>query len=107
MKSLVFVLLLPLFVSAQFTEQEIKLFKAEAQHVTIIRDTWGIAHVYGRSDADAVFGLMYAQCEENFRKVEENTLELLGRMSEINGKNSLYEDLQIKLIYDTAAAIGD
>ena len=69
MRVLFIALLLPIFGYSQFTEQEIKNYKAEAQRVTIIRDTWGIAHVYGRTDADAVFGLMYAQCEENFQKV--------------------------------------
>src|SRR3954462_12651528 len=105
MRILFIALLLPLFGHSQFTEQEIKLYKAEAQRVTIIRDTWGVAHVHGRTDADAVFGLMYAQCEENFQKVEENTIELLGRMAEMKGKSFLYQDLQIKLIYDTAAAM--
>ena len=108
MRNLVLVLLfLPLSGYSQFTEQEIKLFKTEAQKVTIIRDHWGVPHVYGKTDADAVFGLMYAQCEENFQKVEENTLELLGRMAEMKGSSSLYQDLEIKLIYDTAAAIED
>jgi acyl-homoserine lactone acylase PvdQ len=107
MRNLVLALFLPLFGYSQFTDPEIKLFKTEAQRVTIIRDTWGVPHVYGKSDADAVFGLMYAQCEENFQKVEENTVELLGRMSEMKGGNFLYQDLQIKLIYDTAAAIED
>ena len=107
MRNLVLALLLPLFGYSQFTEQEIKLFKTEAQRVTIIRDSWGVPHVYGKTDADAVFGLMYAQCEENFQKVEENTIELLGRMAEMKGKSFLYQDLQIKLIYDTAAAMED
>jgi acyl-homoserine-lactone acylase len=107
MRKIIVLLLFPLFGHAQFTDEEIKLYKAEAQRVTIIRDTWGVPHVYGKSDADAVFGLVYAQCEENFQKVEENTVELLGRMSEMKGKNFLYQDLQIKLIYDTAAAIED
>src|SRR6266567_1401315 len=107
MRFLIVASFLPLFGWAQFTSEEIKLFKKEAQRVTIIRDEWGVPHIYGATDADAVFGLMYAQCEENFRNVEENTVELLGRMSEIRGKNFLYEDLQIKLIYDTVAAIEE
>ena len=49
----------------------------------IIRDEWGIPHIYGKTDADAVFGLMYAQCEENFSQIEDNYLEMLGRTSEV------------------------
>jgi len=92
--------------SQTFTSQEITRFKGEAQHVTIIRDNWGIPHIYGKTDADAVFGLLYAQCEENFQKVEENNLEMMGRLSEI-GKAGLYDDLQMRLIYDSSAAIKD
>jgi acyl-homoserine-lactone acylase len=82
---------------------------------TIIRDEWGIPHIYGKSDADAVFGLMYAQCEENFSQIEKNYLEMLGRLQELKendiAKNSderkIYGDLMMKLIQDSAAAIND
>src|SRR5437762_4191714 len=105
MKQLLFWLLVPSFVFSQtFTQQEIVRYKAEAQRVTIIRDNWGTPHIYGKTDADAVFGLLYAQCEENFKQVEENNLEMLGRLSEVYGEGQLYNDLQMRLIYDTAAA---
>ena len=107
MKQLLLSFLIPSFVFSQtFTSQEINRYKAEAQRITIIRDNWGIPHIYGKTDADAVFGLLYAQCEENFQKVEENNLEMMGRLSEI-GKAGLYDDLQMRLIYDSSAAIKD
>ena len=107
MKQLLLSFFIPSFVFSQtFTSQEINRYKAEAQRVTIIRDNWGIPHIYGKTDADAVFGLLYAQCEENFQKVEENNLEMMGRLSEI-GKAGLYDDLQMRLIYDSSAAIKD
>ena len=107
MKQLLLSFFIPSFVFSQtFTSQEINRCKAEAQRVTIIRDNWGIPHIYGKTDADAVFGLLYAQCEENFQKVEENNLEMMGRLSEI-GKAGLYDDLQMRLIYDSSAAIKD
>ena len=93
--------------SQSFSQKDIDRCKAEAQRVTIIRDNWGVPHIYGKTDADAVFGLLYAQCEENFKQVEENNLEMLGRLSEIYGEGQLYNDLQMRLIYDTAAAIAD
>jgi acyl-homoserine-lactone acylase len=108
MKQLFLLLLFPSFAYPQtFTPQEINRHKAEAKRVTIIRDNWGIPHIYGKTDADAVFGLLYAQCEENFPKVEENNLEMLGRLSEANGKSKLYDDLQMRLIYDSKAAMED
>ncbi len=109
LKKLLFgsLILFPLFVSAQFSQQEVNRFSATAKNVTIIRDKWGVPHIYGKTDADAVFGLLYAQCEENFPRVERNYLEMMGRLSEIEGKNSIYDDLEIRLIYDSNAAKSD
>ena len=44
-------------------------WRGEAARVTITRDHWGIAHVRGRSDADAVFGAIYAQAEDDFPRI--------------------------------------
>src|SRR5512144_15085 len=108
MKQIIILLFIPCFAFSQaFSTQDITRYKTQAQRVTIIRDNWNVPHIYGKTDADAVFGLLYAQCEENFRKVEENNLEMLGRMSEINGRGKIYDDLQMRLIYDTSAAIDD
>src|SRR6478672_1610223 len=108
MKLLFVLLLIPFISFAQpFSKKEIERYKAQAQRVTIIRDTWGVPHIYGKTDADAVFGLLFAQCEENFGKVEENNLEMMGRLSELYGESQLYNDLEMRLIYDTAAAIAD
>lgn len=108
MRFLFIFLIVPAFaISQRITKTDIDRCQSEAQRVTIIRDNWGVAHVYGKTDADAVFGLMWAQCEESFKKVEENNLEMLGRLSEVYGEEQLYNDLQMRLVYDTAAAIAD
>src|SRR6476469_7179573 len=61
-------------------------WKASARRVTIMRDTWGIPHVFGKSDADAVFGLMYAQAEDDFNRVERNYINAMGRLAEGRAK---------------------
>ncbi len=71
--------------------------QAQAKRVTILRDRWGIPHVYGNSDADAVFGLLYAQAEDDFRRVERNYINALGRLAEVEGEAELYRDLRMKL----------
>jgi acyl-homoserine-lactone acylase len=93
--------------SQNASEKEITKFKEKAQKVTIIRDNWGIPHVYGKTDADAVFGLMYAQCEDDFKRIEMNYIEKLGRLSEIKGESVLYNDLEIKLLIDVDEAKAD
>ena len=75
-------------------------WKAEAARVTIVRDDWGIAHVHGTSDADAVFGMIYAQCEDDFNRVEINYLTELGRMAEAEGEGAIWQDLRQRLFLD-------
>lgn len=109
MKNLLFsLLLLPFFVFAQEPgSKEIGDWVKQAQRVEIIRDKWGIAHIYGQTDADAVFGMLYAQCEDDFKRIELNYIEKLGRLSEIEGEKTLYNDLQIRLLIDSTQAIND
>ena len=63
-----------------------------ARTVTIYRDTYGVPHVFGYTDASTVFGFAYAQAEDNFWRVEENFILALGRGSELYGEKSLNED---------------
>jgi len=79
---------------------EVARWEREAQKVTIIRDDWGIAHVYGKTDADAVFGMEYAQAEDDFNRVETNYLSGLGRLAEAEGESRIYQDLRMKLLVD-------
>ncbi|MGB6599052.1 MAG: penicillin acylase family protein, partial [Candidatus Acidiferrum sp.] len=72
----------------------------EAASVTIIRDDWGIAHVHGKTDADAVFGMIYAQAEDDFNRVETNYINAMGRLAEAEGENKIYQDLRMKLFID-------
>ena len=108
MKYLLFLFLLPSQIFAQsFSQTEIKRWKQQAQRVTIIRDNWGIPHVYGKTDADAVFGLLYAQCEDDFKRVEANYIEKLGRKAEVGGESQLFNDLYLRLVIDSAEAVAD
>jgi acyl-homoserine-lactone acylase len=75
-------------------------WEKRARDVTIIRDDWGIAHVYGNTDADAVFGAIYAQAEDDFNRVETNYINSMGRLAEAEGESKIYQDLRMKLFID-------
>ncbi len=75
----------------------------ESRNVTIVRDDWGIAHVHGKTDADAVFGMIYAQAEDDFNRVEANYLTSLGRTAEAEGESKIWQDLRMRLIIDDRA----
>merc|ERR1739841_359797 len=72
-------------------------WQEQAARVTIQRDDWGIAHVHGRSDADAVFGMIYAQAEDDFNRIEANYLTALGRTAEADGEDAIWQDLRARL----------
>jgi len=80
---------------------------AHAARTEIMRDKWGIPHIYGQTDADAVFGLIYAQCEDDFPRVEMNYIEKLGRLAEVNGAADLWNDLYVRMLIDTTEALSD
>ncbi len=77
-------------------------WRGEARATTIVRDDWGIAHIHGKSDADAIFGMAYAQAEDDFQRVETNYINALGRLAEAEGSSALYQDLRMKLFIDPA-----
>ncbi len=81
-------------------------WEQESRNVTILRDDWGIAHVYGKTDADAVFGMVYAQAEDDFNRVETNYINAMGRLAEGEGESKVYQDLRMKLFIDPAAMKG-
>ncbi|HWB92608.1 MAG TPA: penicillin acylase family protein, partial [Puia sp.] len=87
--------------------QERQHWEDEARQVTILRDKWGVPHIYGKTDAEVVFGLMYAECQNDFARVEKNYLEMLGRQAEAYGESYLYQDVMMRLIYDSAQAVAD
>jgi acyl-homoserine lactone acylase PvdQ len=76
---------------------ELGEWQAQAENITIIRDDFGVPHIYGKTDADAVFGLLFAQCEDDFNRVEQNYIWATGRLAEVEGEEALYSDLRAKL----------
>jgi acyl-homoserine lactone acylase PvdQ len=97
------ILLLTLAAAAAAQNPEAARWAQHAKNVTIIRDDWGIAHVYGKTDADAVFGMEYAQAEDDFNRVETNYINAMGRLAEAEGESKIYQDLRMKLFIDPAA----
>ncbi|MBX3146434.1 MAG: acylase [Gemmatimonadales bacterium] len=79
---------------------DLERWEARASNVTIIRDDWGIPHISAKTDADVVFGLMYAQAEDDFNRIETNYLNAMGRLAEAEGEGEIYRDLRMKLFID-------
>ncbi len=86
---------------------ELERWESKADNTTIIRDDFGVPHIYGKTDADAVFGLLYAQCEDDFNRVEQNYIWATGRLAEVEGEEALYSDLRAKLFMTQEEAIAN
>ncbi|MEM6642131.1 MAG: penicillin acylase family protein [Bacteroidota bacterium] len=86
------------------TDPEVAGWENQARNVEILRDDFGVPHIYGKTDADAVFGLLYAQCEDDFRRVERNFTWALGRLAEVEGEEALFSDLRAQLFMTEAEA---
>lgn len=86
---------------------ELDRWEQQASNVQIVRDDWGIAHVTGKTDADAVFGAIYAQAEDDFNRVETNYLSSLGRLAEAEGEKAIWSDLRQKMFIDPVVLKGD
>jgi acyl-homoserine-lactone acylase len=87
-------------VSGAHAQTDAARWKAEAARVTIARDDWGVAHIRGDTDADAVFGMIYAQAEDDFNRVETNYLTNLGWLSLAQGETAIWQDLRQRLFVD-------
>jgi acyl-homoserine-lactone acylase len=86
--------------AATRTSPDLARWRRQAAKVRITRDDWGIAHVTGPTDADAVFGMIYAQAEDDFNRVETNYLTNLGRLAEAEGESAIWQDLRQRLFID-------
>jgi acyl-homoserine-lactone acylase len=99
-----FILVLAAFAAVAQAQQpastDVAKWERQAKGINIIRDDWGIAHIHGKTDADAVFGMMYAQAEDDFNRVETNFINSMGRLAEAEGEAEIYRDLRMKLFID-------
>jgi acyl-homoserine lactone acylase PvdQ len=87
-------------------ETEVEKWEKRAAKIEIFRDDFGVPHIYGKTDADAVFGLIYTQCEDDFPRIEQNYLVATGRLAEVEGESALWSDLRANLFMTEEEAIA-
>ena len=78
-----------------------------ARSVTIYRDSYGVPHIYGPTDASCVFGYAYAQAEDNFWQVEDNYIQAIGRAAEVNGEEAQAADLLNRTLEITRLSVAE
>lgn len=106
-KPILILLLIVLSCNRQEISTEQIRWKEHAASTEIIRDNFGVPHIYGKTDANAVFGLLYAQCEDDFNRVEHNYIWAIGRLAEVEGEQAIYSDLRARLFMTKEEAIAN
>ncbi|PWL40249.1 acylase [Flagellimonas aquimarina] len=107
MRTVALLVFLIMVSCGQKPQTEVEEWQAHAENITIIRDDFGVPHIYGKTDADAVFGLLYAQCEDDFNRVEQNYIWATGRLAEVEGEEALYSDLRAQLFMSQEEAMAN
>src|SRR5690554_2357841 len=98
-------LLFVFFIACQPQKsEEVRRWEAQAEQITIIRDDFGVPHIYGKTDADAVFGMLFAQAEDDFRRIERNYVWATERLAELEGEDAIYSDLRANMYMTEAEA---
>ncbi|WP_438422619.1 acylase [Aquimarina macrocephali] len=105
MKYFYLILIIVVTACTKQPETELSRWENHSTNTEIIRDDFGVPHIYGKTDADAVFGLLYAQCEDDFNRVERNYIWAIGRLAEVEGEEALYSDLRARLFMTKEEAI--
>jgi acyl-homoserine-lactone acylase len=106
-RALAFAALIALASPAAAATADSARWEKQAAGISIVRDDWGIAHVHGKTDADAVFGMVYAQAEDDFNRVETNYINAMGRLAEAEGEKAVWQDLRMKMFIDPADLQAD
>ena len=86
-------LLLQLFLVIAISAQTSKKYNVE-----IVRDSFGVPHIFGKTDADCAYGLIYAECEDDFSTVQWGLLASKGMLGRILGIDGARIDYAVQLM---------
>ncbi len=64
----------------------------------ILRDTWGVPHIFGHTDADVAYGLAYAHAEDDFATIQGALLAARGRLATVYGRKGAPNDYMVQLL---------
>ena len=77
-------------------------FALEAQvntnNITIVRDKYGVPHIYGITDKEAAYGLAWAHSEDDFSTIQKTFLPAKGLLGRYQGINGAVLDYAVELL---------
>lgn len=67
------------------------------ENIEIVRDKYGVPHIFSDTDPEAIYGIAWAQCEDNFNVLQENYAAVKYRLGKIKGKEGAVMDFICQL----------
>jgi len=80
---------------------------AHPYDVTITRDTFGVPHIFGKTDPDVAYGIAYAHAEDDFSTLQEVLAMTRGRLGAITGQDGAKTDFVVHLLGARATVARD
>jgi acyl-homoserine-lactone acylase len=99
--------LLPLFLLLSLLSYS----QIEINNIDIIRDSFGVPHIFAPTDEEVAYGLAWATAEDDFKTIQEQLLPIKGLAGQVSGKNGAMFDVAVHILnpneivneqYDTA-----
>ena len=66
-------------------------------NIDIVRDSFGVPHIFAKTDAEVAYGLAWAQAEDDFKSMQEVILPAKGLMGSVMGKQGAAGDYAFAL----------
>ncbi|MCP5097739.1 MAG: acylase [Chloroflexi bacterium] len=105
--TLAIIIPLALFAAYAFWPQGVWPFTVDLSHlaavgdnynVTILRDSYGVPHIYGQTDADTAYGLGYAHAEDDFLTIQQAFVAARGKLGVAYGIDAAPNDYMVQLL---------
>ena len=89
-----------LFLILQFSLSPFFILHAQVdpKNIDIVRDQYGVPHIYGKTDKEASYGLAWAHAEDNFKTIQETFLPAVGKLGMYSGKDGAAIDYVVQLL---------
>ena len=72
--------------------------QVDPEGIEIVRDKWGVPHIYGRTDKDVAYGLAWAHAEDDFSTIQKTFLPAKGMLGQLDGIRGAVLDYAVELL---------
>lgn len=67
-------------------------------NIQIVRDEWGVPHIFAKTDAEVAYGFAWATAEDDFQTMQQQLLPIKGLAGLVNGKRGAIFDVGVHIL---------